>query len=771
MNLQNPDEPVREEQFGTDKEGTESTEKLNQSADPKEEEKPAKEESEETEKISPAIKAEGDDTATETSQTESDDKAEKEKTESEGKEEEAIAEAEDEEAKAETEAREEEEEKPESDAKEEKETASDDEKKTEPEVKEVEPKPKPEPNAEEVKVKPEAKEEEAKAKAEAEAGEEPEVKEAEEDAEVKAGPQPVPQELPPVDYTGFTRRELIETLTILVEDRPIQEIRSDVDRIRSIFLRKTRKDREDQKAEFISKGGKEEDFSPADDELEKRLNELMNAYKRKKQDQARNFELEKQENLRKKYEIIEQIKDLVNREESINKTFQDFRELQHQWRSIGLVPQHSVKDLWENYHHNVEIFYDYIKINKELRDLDLKKNQELKNKLCEKAEALMLEPNPISAFRTLQTYHDQWREIGPVPREVKNDLWERFKEATSKINRRHHEYFQHQKDEQKKNLEAKTALCEKVEEIISENIEGFKGWENKAREVIEIQRMWRTIGFAPKKHNSKIYQRFREACDSFFQQKREFYAENKEQQQNNLQLKTELCVQAEALKDSTDWKETTEILKKLQRDWKQIGPVPRKHSDKIWKRFRAACDTFFENKAAHFSNQDGTFEENLKAKEELIAEIQAYALSEDVDEAFEKLKDFQSRWAEIGFVPYEKKDQIANDYRNALNQKFDKLQVDDEKKNLLKYKNKLDSMYENPRAHRKLRSDREKFLNKLKQLENDIVLWDNNIGFFAKSKNADSLIQEVQQKIDNAKKEIVLLEEKIRLIDESDADN
>ncbi|MEA1885683.1 MAG: DUF349 domain-containing protein [Bacteroidota bacterium] len=579
-----------------------------------------------------------------------------------------------------------------------------------------------------------------------------------------------PDELPEVDYTGRSKAELTETLELLIENRPFKEIVDDVDKIKTIFYKKHTAELDIKKKKFLEEGGRPEDYQPADDPLEIKMKELLARFRGKKTEYNKQLEIEKQENLRKKYEIIDKIKDLVNREESINKTFQEFRDLQAQWHSIGIVPQSSLRNLWETYNLNVEIFYDYIKINKELRDLDFKKNMETKIELCEKAEELLFDPNPINAFRTLQEYHQQWRETGPVPRESRAELWDRFKAATSKINKRHHEYFEKQKEEQKKNLEAKTALCEKVEEINKLELHSFKEWETKAREVIQIQKVWRTIGFAPKKHNNTIYQRFREACDTFFQAKRRFYAENKEQQMANLQKKTELCMQAESWQDSTEWKEATDALINLQKEWKEIGSVPRKHSDKIWKRFRKACDHFFERKSEHFAELDSSFEDNLKEKEKLIDELENFEPGDDINAAFEKLKEIQRRWTEIGFVPYKEKDKIGNRYRNALNQQFDRLKIDEEEKAILKYQTKLENIKETPKATRKLRGEREKFLNRIKQLENDIVVWENNIGFFSKSSSAESMIQEVQSKIDNAKKTIEVLEEKINLIDKSGID-
>jgi hypothetical protein len=577
--------------------------------------------------------------------------------------------------------------------------------------------------------------------------------------------------LPPVDYSGFSKNELTETLSLIIENRPPSEIRDDVDRIKAFYYKKLKLEAEERKNKFLEDGGKIEDYRVWIDPSEVRVKHLLEKYKEKRTDYNKIQEAEKYDNLKKKYDIIDKIKDLVNREESINKTFHDFRQLQNDWHKIGVVPQSALKDLWENYHHNVEIFYDYIKINKELRDLDLKKNLEAKVLLCEKAEELLLEPNPVNAFRSLQEYHNQWREIGPVPPESKNEIWERFKEATSQNNKRHHEYFEKQKEDQRKNLEAKIALYEEVEAINVLEIKNFKDFEEKADKVVALQKMWRTLGFAPKKQNNKIYQRFRDACDAFFEKKRNFYSDNKEIQLNNLQLKNELCLQAESLQDGTDWKAISDALIKLQKEWKEIGPVPRKLSERTWKRFRKACDHFFNRKAEFFAELDTSYEDNLKAKLDIIDELEKFEPGADVQVAFEKLKELQRRWAEIGFVPFNKKEEITNRYRNALNKEFDKLKIGEEDKSILKYKTKLDNLKSNPKASRKVHNERDKFFTKIKQLESDIVLWENNIGFFAKSAKADTMIREVEEKIESAKKMIKTLEEKVKMIDQSGLDD
>ncbi|MDO8952441.1 MAG: DUF349 domain-containing protein [Draconibacterium sp.] len=424
-----------------------------------------------------------------------------------------------------------------------------------------------------------------------------------------------------------------------------------------------------------------------------------------------------------------------------------------------------MKNLWDTYHFHVENFYDYIKINRELRDLDLRKNLEIKINLCESAEELLVEPSILKAFNTLQKYHEQWREIGPVPRDNKDDVWERFKHITSIINKKHQEFFESKKTDQKKNYDAKVALCEKVEEICNTEIINYRDWDIQSKELVELQKIWRTIGFAPKKDNNKIYDRFRNACDTFFNKKRDFYSKNKEVQQNNLQQKIDLCVQAEALRDNTDWRKATQDFINIQKKWKEIGPIPRKHSDIIWKRFRAACDFFFDKKSEHFSDVDTEQIDNLKLKEDIIAELENFKPAGDVNENLRLLKEIQRRWTEIGHVPFKKKDAVQNKFREEISKLFDQLSINEDKRNMLKFKTKMSTFSESSRGQSKMRMEREKYMSKLKQLENDLVLLDNNIGFFAKSKNADALIEDVKRKIEDTRQSIETLKEKIRVID------
>jgi hypothetical protein len=574
----------------------------------------------------------------------------------------------------------------------------------------------------------------------------------------------------PVNHAVMDKEELIALLGTILSSHPVETIINDVENIKISYYKKHKAEIERKRKAFVEHGGALEAYEVEDDPYENEIKELLRKYRDLKGEYNKVQDENKHKNLEGKYKIIEEIKELIKNKESINRTFQEFRELQRRWRYIGAVPQQNAKDLWETYHHHVEAFYDYIRINQELRDLDLKKNLESKIHLCEKAEELLLESNVVEAFRILQDLHDQWREIGPVPPEMRVEIWERFKEATSKINKKHQDHFVDLKNEQKSNLDTKIALCEKAEELCSLEISTNKEWTTRSNELIELQKVWKTIGFAPKKDNTKIYKRFRDACDSFFNRKREFYGVFKEEQNNNLLLKTELCVQAEVLGESSEWKKTTDELIALQQRWKEIGPIHHKQSEKVWKRFRTACDIFFERKAKHFSEIDDSFGSNLQKKVELIQQIEAFQITENAEDCLTKLKEFQRLWTEIGFVPLKDKDEIHEKYREAINNKFDALRIDDNQRHILKFKTKLEEYLEKPNGMQRIMQEREKYITRLKQLENDIVLWENNIGFFAHTRNAESMIRDVESKIESTKKNIELLNRKINMIDDLDDD-
>lgn len=567
------------------------------------------------------------------------------------------------------------------------------------------------------------------------------------------------------DIGSMSKSELVAYFSSLLESKPVQMMRYDVEAIKVAFYRQHRNDVEALRKEFVERGGKSEDFiAPADND-EIRLKEAFSEYRRRREEYMSNLERTKEDNLKIKQKIIEDLKELVNSNETMNQTFQSFRELQQRWKETGVVPQAYVKELWETYNLHVENFYNYIKINKELRDLDLKRNYEAKIQLCEAAEALVLEPSTVVAFRKLQELHEQWREIGPVSNEYKDSIWERFKEASSRINKQHQEYYDTIKEEQKRNLELKTALCVKVEELSTEVLTSRKEWNKASDQLVEIQKVWKTIGFAPKKDNTKIYERFRVACDHFFELKRAFYGNVKAEMTQNLQLKTEICEAVEALQDSEQWKKTTEELIALQKRWKEIGPVSRRYSDAIWKRFRTACDKFFSRKAAHFSGVDAEHDDNLAKKNALIAEIEAY----DGNCSFDDIKEFQRRWNEIGFVPIKEKESVQKRYREAVDRLFATLRSSEHGRNMDRYRSKISTLKGG--GDRRLKVERDRLYNKVKQLEQDIATLENNIGFFARSKNAEAMIRDVQDKIEHTKAEMAATIEKINLIDKENQDN
>ena len=564
---------------------------------------------------------------------------------------------------------------------------------------------------------------------------------------------------------AMSKGEIVAYFAELLESRPVQTLRYDVEAVKVAFYKKHRAEVATLKAKFIEEGGTEEEFAVAADNDEIRLKELYALYRTRREEYMASLEKSKEENLKLKLQIIEELKALIDAGETVGHTFQTFRQLQQRWKEAGVVPQAHVKEVWETYNLHVENFYNFVKINKELRDLDLQRNLEAKTALCEAAEALAGEQSIVVAFRKLQDLHEQWREVGPVAIEHKDAIWERFKEASSRINRQHQEYFEGIKEEQKKNLALKTELCERAEALTSEMLTTRKEWNKASERLIEIQKVWKTIGFAPKKDNTKIYERFRSACDKFFELKRGFYEGIKSEMEHNLQLKLEICEAAEAIKESEQWKKSADELIALQKRWKEIGPVSRRHSDAVWKRFRAACDHFFARKSEHFASVDAVQGENLAKKNALLVEIENYDISGG---SIENIKEFQRRWSEIGYVPIKEKEALQKRYREAIDHLFAALRSGDRERGAERFRNKINSMKGNGG---RLRSEREKLYNKVKQLEADIATLENNIGFFARSKGAEALIRDVENKIERAKQEMAATIEKIQLIDNEQENN
>ena len=436
----------------------------------------------------------------------------------------------------------------------------------------------------------------------------------------------------PATQARLTKEEILDRLTELVNS-PVESSRTEVDILKQSYYKIRRAEFEESKKAFLAEGGEEKDFNMPEDEAENKLKELLAAYKEKRAAVLAEEEKTKAGNYAIKLTLIERLKILTESQDDFNKLYNDFKEIQQQWKEAKDVPSEHVNELWKNYQLYSEKFYDIIKINNQFRDYDFKKNLELKTALCETVEKLDAEPDVISAFHQLQKLHQQWREIGPVSKELREELWTRFKNASTVINKKHQEYFEQLKAKEQENLEAKTVICETIEQIDFDSLKTFKDWEEKNKEVIGLQEKWKTIGFAPKKVNVKIFERFRAACDVYFGKKSEFYKEIKEEMDKNLELKRALCEKAEALKDSTDWKDTTDKLIALQKEWKTVGSVARKHSDMIWKRFISACDYFFEQKNKNVSSQKSVEQGNLAAKKALIEKINTLDTAIDTDDA------------------------------------------------------------------------------------------------------------------------------------------
>ncbi len=520
------------------------------------------------------------------------------------------------------------------------------------------------------------------------------------------------------------------------------------------------------KANFYKILNEERDKSGEGFEKEENdFKELYAKYKQCRYEYMQDLEKVKEENYLVKLQIIEEIKALLEKSEDVNHTFPEFRELQNRWKSVDMVPQAKAKDLWETYQHYVEKFYDYIKINNEFRDMDFKKNLEAKISLCERAEALEQESNVVNAFKTLQKLHDEWKEIGPVAKEFRESVWERFKAITTIINKKHQHHFEQMKDEQKRNLEAKTELCVKAEEIANTVPKESSDWNSLSKKMENLQAQWKNVGFAAKKENQKIYDRFREACDKFYNSKREYYANFKNVMQDNLKLKEELCEQAEALMNSEDWKKATDQLIRLQKQWKEIGPVARKQSDAVWKRFRAACDHFFENKSKHFDKVDEAYGENLALKLALIEEVKQYKIGDTKEEVVSAMREFQNRWNAIGYVPFKDKESIQKEFNAAMDVHFADLRSLESEKKLNKFRRMVAEVKNSGKGEKGLKYEREKLILKYRKMEQDIATLENNMGFFARSKNADSMIADIQKKIGIAKDELLSIEEKIKIID------
>lgn len=553
-----------------------------------------------------------------------------------------------------------------------------------------------------------------------------------------------------------TQEEVIKRLREINENA-CEADKQEIDQLKQTFYKLHKSDQEAERKAFIEKGGNAEDFTPTPNPLEALFKEIMGEIKEKRSALSAALEQEKEENLAKKLEILEKMKTLTESTEDTTAIYNEFKQLQQEWNDIKQVPSGRQNELWRSYQLYTEKFYDMVKLNNEFREYDFKKNLEQKTHLCEAAEKLVEETDVISAFHQLQKLHQEFRAIGPVAKELRESLWARFKAASTVINRRHQQHFEELKEKEQNNLDQKTVICEIVESMEYDTFTTFSDWEDKTQEILALQAKWKTIGYAPQKMNVKIFERFRSACDEFFHRKAAFYKSIKENMAKNLEKKRELCEKAEALKESTDWKATAELLTQLQKDWKNIGPVSKKHSDSIWKRFIGACDYFFEQKNKATSSQRSIEMENLAKKENIIQQLTELQESSNQEETTEKIRQLTKEWNEVGFVPFKDKDRIYKTY-HALIDKF----------NLSAAEKKLSNFKSSLNKETNLYREREKLMRTYEGLKNDIHTYENNLGFLSSSsKKGNNLVTDITRKIERLKADLDLVTKKIAAIDET----
>jgi len=567
------------------------------------------------------------------------------------------------------------------------------------------------------------------------------------------------------DHASSTKPELIDALKLLI-DKEVDAVKDEVEIIKQLFYKKTKLEFEEQKKQYIEAGGLEEEFIVAKDELEETFKSLLNQFRGKKATFMAQLEKEKESNLLQKQHLLEQMKVLVESSDDVSTHINEFRGFQQKWKTIGPVPQTASTDLWKQFNLYQESFWDLIKINNELREYDFKKNLESKTFLCEAAEKLAEDEDVLSAFQQLQKLHEEWHELGPVAREIREQIWNRFKEASTAINKKHQAYYDIIRKQEEENYELKIALIEKIEGFDFSNLNSYRAWDEATKSFLAWQDEWRKIGFAPRKINQKIYDRYRKACDKFFLAKGDFFRETKSVLNQNSEKKKELCEKAEALKDSIEWKETTDKLIQLQKEWKTIGPVAKKYSDELWKRFIAACDYFFEQKNKNTSGEKNAEVENLIKKKELIAKIEALEKTENPADSQTALRAMMNEWNTLGHVPFKEKDKIYKEYREAVDKQFETLNMDSSNRRMENFRTNVKEL--SGKNENKLFRDREKLVHAFEHLKSEIATYENNIGFFtSSSKNGGGLIKEMERKIETLKNESKEIEQKIKLIEDS----
>lgn len=564
----------------------------------------------------------------------------------------------------------------------------------------------------------------------------------------------------------LTKEEVIEKLKNFASQEGIPS-RAEVEALKQAYYKIRLADVEAQKQAYIEAGNDLESFVPTADPSEDVLKVFLNDIKEKRAQVIAAEDTLKEENYQKKLAIIDDIKKLTESSEDFNKLYKEFKDLQQKWNDITLLPQAKVKDLWKSYQIYSEKFYDLIKINNEFRDYDFKKNLELKTGLCESVEKLLEEVDAVSAFHQLQNFHNQWREIGPVSKDLREELWNRFKNASTEINKRYQSHFEGLKGKEEENLIQKTAICDTLKAINYAELKSFKDWDEKSKEVIELQAKWKTIGFVPRKVNSQIFEEFRGLCDTFFEKKSEFFRGIKDDMDTNLEKKKALCERANALKDSTDWKKTADELIAIQKEWKTIGAVSRKYSDAIWKEFVTACDYFFEQKKKNESSHKEEETANLVKKKAIIDQIKGLDSASDASDIIGKVKALVEEWHSVGFVPFREKDKIYKEFHDAVDAHYDRLKIDKTERRMEAFKSNMKEASKSDNPRKVLYRERDHLVHQYNKLKNDLQTYENNMSFLSiSSKSAGGLLKDVNNKIESLKSEMELIEKKVEAVDE-----
>ena len=586
------------------------------------------------------------------------------------------------------------------------------------------------------------------------------------DTEATATEQPAEEKEPEVDYSTFSREELVGALEGLMNEE-VQKIRSRVGAIRNRFNDLNREVQRQAYEAFLAGGGNKDDYQDKPDSVAEAFHKLYTQYRTRRQQYIDNLEAQKKKNLEAKKNLIEELRALVDSEEEQVRTALDkFNDIQERWKGIGDVPRDQMNDLWQNYHFQIEQFFNKLKINRELRALDQKRNLEQKIQLCEQAEELIMETSTTKAFKALQDLRAQWKEIGPVPAEQNEEIWQRFQAAANQIDERRKEQYEQRKEELDNNLMAKQALVDKAMELSEKHPENVKEWNDLTNAFDELLKMWKTIGPVPREVNEEIWTKFKGLIDKHYEEKKEYFGAIRDEQNSNYQKKVELCLKAEAIAKREDWKKATEELLQLQQEWKQIGATSRKVSEKVWQRFRGACDEFFAKKGEFFKERRSSEHENLAAKEAIIAELKAHQFGENREENLAAIKDFQRRWAEVGFVPMAEKERLQKEFRGEIDRIFEQLKISAREAEETAFRERIRNAGGD--AKRLVSSERQELQEKIEKLRSDLSLWENNLGFLASSKQADLLKQEFEKKMQGARQQIALMQAKLRILNEAE---